>query len=93
MTHLYQNKNIKTLIVPVFKKLAGPGGIRKLHKYHTWYFEPHFSNIGYWGCPSGANNTMLGYFVAKKLKIIWLTSSKTHFERKTKNYLKKPQIT
>ena len=55
MTHLYQNKNIKTLIVSVFKKSADPGRVRRLHKYHIWY-GPHFSNIGYWGCPSKANN-------------------------------------
>ena len=56
MTHLYQNKNIKALIVSVFKKLAGPGGITKLHLFY-----------------------LSSYFIAKKLKIIWLTSSKTAF--------------
>ena len=66
MVHLYQNKNIKTLIVSVFKESAGPGGVRGLHKYHIWYFGLNFSNIGYWECCSNANNTMLGYSIAKK---------------------------
>ena len=35
MAHLYQSKNIKTLIVSVFKESAGPGGVRRLHKNHN----------------------------------------------------------
>ena len=31
-----------------------------------WYFGPHFSNIGYWGCPKEATNAMLDYSIAEK---------------------------
>ena len=43
----------------------------RLHKYHIWYFGLHFSNIGYWGYPSKANNAVLGYSVVKKVKMIF----------------------
>ena len=52
MANLHKNKNIKTLIVSIFEESAGPGGVRKLHKYHIWYFGPHFPDIGHWECPS-----------------------------------------
>ena len=42
MMHLYQKENIKILIVSVFNESAGPGGVRRLHKYHIWYFDHIF---------------------------------------------------
>ena len=42
MMHLYQKENIKTLRVSIFKESAGPGGVRRLHKYHIWYFDHIF---------------------------------------------------
>ena len=52
----------------------------------------HFSNIGYWGCPSKANNVMLGYSITRKSENdIANTTKKPHnFVKKTKNYPKKP---
>ena len=41
-----------------------------------WYFRPHFSNIGYWGCPKEATNAMLDYSIAEKWKWYCQTSSK-----------------
>ena len=67
MVHLYQSI-----------RSPGPGGFRRLHKYHIWYFGPHFSNIGYWGCPSEINYTMLGYSIEKKVKMILPLSSKNY---------------
>ena len=68
MAHPYQKKSIKTQIVSVFKESAGPDGVWRLHKYHICYFRLHFSNIGYWECPSKAQNAMLDYSIAKKWK-------------------------
>ena len=65
MAHLHQNKNIKTLIVYVFKESAGLDGVWGLHKYHIRYFELHFSYIGSWGCPNKGNNAMLGILLQK----------------------------
>ena len=60
------------------KESAGPGGVRRLHKYNLWYFRQHFSNIGYWECVKYCyamlrqeyytNNTMLGNSIEKKWK-------------------------
>ena len=58
----------KAIIVFVFNESADLDGVWRLYKYHIWYFGLHFSNIGYWGRPSKANNTMLGYSIAKKWK-------------------------
>ena len=68
----------------------GPGRVRRLHKYHIWYFGPHFLNIGCWGCPSKANNTILGYSIEKSGNNIANIIKKSHnFVRKTKYYQKK----
>ena len=81
MTHLYQNKNMKTLVVFPFKESARPDGVRRLHKVHIWYFGLQFSSIGYWGYPSKANNRMLGYSIAK--------SDTANIFKKPHNFVKK----
>ena len=58
------------------KESAGPGGVRRLHKY-LWYFRQHFPNIGYWEYVSYANNTMLGNSIEKKVKVISSTLSES----------------
>ena len=68
----------------------GPGRVRRLHKYHIWYFRPHFLNIGCWGCLSKANNTILGYSIKKSGNNIANIIKKSHnFVKKTKYYQKK----
>ena len=68
----------------------GPGRVRRLHKYHIWYFGPHFLNIGCWECPSKANNTILGYSIEKSGNNIANIIKKSHdFVRKTKYYQEK----
>ena len=73
------------------KESAGPG-VKRLHKYHVWYFR-HFPDIRYWECTSYLNNTMLGNFIKKKCKRYGQLCKKTHnFLRKPKNYLKKTRL-
>ena len=79
------------------KESAGPG-VRKLHKYYLchrlWSSRQAFPDIGYWECASYTNNTMLA-MLSKKMKVIRPTLSKElhNFIRKTKNYLKKTEMT
>ena len=73
MAYLHQYKNTKTITASVFQEPAGLDGVWRLHKCHIWYSGLYFLNIGNWGCPSKVNNAMLGYSIAKKVKMIFPT--------------------
>ena len=48
MAHLYRNETINTLAVSALShnESAGPGGVRRLHKFNLWYLRQNFSK--YW---------------------------------------------
>ena len=87
MAHFLPKQRHKNPNSFCLKGVAGPSGVRRLHKYRLWYFGKRFPNIEYWECASKANNWLL---YRKKWKLHCQHRQKTHiFVRKIKIYLKK----
>ena len=64
MAHFNQKHPHENLNSFCLKESVDPDGVRRLHKYHLWYFRQHFhildtENISY------ANNTMLRNSIKK----------------------------
>ena len=88
--HLYQKENIKTLIVSVFNESAGPGGVRRLHKYHIWYFDHIFQILDTEDVPVKHIIPCLPLSQKSENDIANIKKKKQlNFVRKTNIYLKK----
>ena len=78
MVHLYRNETINTLAVSALShnESAGPGGVRRLHKFNLWYLRQNFSK--YW-IPKNVSVIQIIpclAIVSKKVKLILSTMSK-----------------
>ena len=94
MAHLYQNKNIKILIVSIFKESAGPDGVWNFINITYGILDYIFQILDTEDVPVNQVMPCLAILSQKSENYIANIIKKPHnFVRKTKNYLKKSGIT